>query len=136
MIPQKSQKCCSILDLSFSVHLKDGSLVPSVNEDFVNTAPHGAINQIGHALSCVIHAYATTSPDEKIFMAKLDIKDGFWHLDCEEGEEWNFAYVLPAHDGPSMKLAIPNSLQMGWIESPPYFCSATNTGWDMVEQYI
>jgi hypothetical protein len=28
-------------------------------------------------------------------MAKWDIKDGFWRMDCMEGEEWNFAYVLP-----------------------------------------
>jgi hypothetical protein len=28
-------------------------------------------------------------------MAKWDIKDGFWHMDCEKGEEYNFAYVLP-----------------------------------------
>jgi hypothetical protein len=31
----------------------------------------------------------------KIFMAKWDIKDGFWRLDGQDSEEWNFAYVLP-----------------------------------------
>jgi len=25
-------------------------------------------------------------------MAKRDIKDGFWRMDCRDGEEWNFAY--------------------------------------------
>ena len=49
-------------------------------------------------------------------MAKWDINDGFWHLNCEEGEEWNFAYILPQHEGQSTLLVVPNSLQMGWIE--------------------
>ena len=34
--------------------------------------------------------------DAKIFMAKWDIKDGFWRMDCKKGEEYNFAYVLNA----------------------------------------
>ncbi len=69
-------------------------------------------------------------------MAKWDIKDGFWRLDCEEGEEWNFAYVLPNSDGHSTKLVIPDSLQLGYIKSPPYFCVISKTGWDVAEQYI
>jgi hypothetical protein len=32
-------------------------------------------------LSCIIHAFAEADPDVAIFMAKFDIKDGFWHLD-------------------------------------------------------
>lgn len=51
----------------------------------------GAIDQIGHSLKRLIYAFAETGEDEKVFMAKKDIKDGFWRLDCQEGEEWNFA---------------------------------------------
>ena len=119
MIPHKSRKYRTILNLSFSLRLKDGSRVPSVNKNTVKTAPAGAIDQIGHSLARVIHAFASTSPDEKVLMAKWDIKDGFWCLDCAEGEEWNFAYVLPTHEGTSTLLVIPDSLQMGWVESPP-----------------
>jgi hypothetical protein len=60
-------------------------------------------------------------------MAKWDIKDGFWRMDCTAGEEWNFAYVLPQEDGKPVTLVVPTSLQMGWVESPPYFCAATET---------
>ena len=35
-----------------------------------------------------------------------------------------------------MKLVVPTSLQMGWIESPPYFCAASETGRDAAAQYI
>ena len=38
----------------------------------------------------IIHAFAEASNDAKIFMAKWDIKDGFWQMDCRKGKEWNF----------------------------------------------
>ena len=31
---------------------------------------------------------------------------------------------------------VSTSLQMGWIESPPYFCTVSETGRDVAEQYI
>ncbi len=46
----------------------------------------------------------------KVFMAKWDIKDGFWWMDYAEGEEWNFAYVLPQPKGEPIKLVILTSL--------------------------
>ena len=64
-------------------------------------------------------------------MAKWDIKDGFWRMDCAAGEEWNFAYVLPQEEGEPITLVVPTSLQMGWVESPPYFCAATETSRDI-----
>jgi hypothetical protein len=136
MIPHKSRKYRTILDLSFSLKLQDGGVIPSVNETSVKTAPRGSIDQIGHSLSRIIHAMASTPDDAKVFMAKWDIKDGFWRMDCKEGEEWNFSYILPQHDAPSTKLVVPNSLQMGWIESPPYFCAASETARDVAEQYV
>jgi hypothetical protein len=60
-------------------------------------------------------------------MVKWDIKDGFWCMDCAEGEEWNIAYMLPQAEGKPTKLVDPTSLHMGWVESPSYFCAATKT---------
>jgi hypothetical protein len=124
------------LDLSFSLRLEDGTRIPSVNENTVKTAPAGSIDQIAHSLARIIHAFASTAKDEKVMMAKWDIKDGFWRLDCREGEEWNFGYVLPSLDGKNTTLVIPNSLQMGWVESPPYFCAASGTARDVAIHYI
>ena len=135
MIPHKSRKYRAILDLSFSLRLEDGTSVPSVNEASVKTAPRGAIDQMGHTLQRIIHAFAQADPDAKIFMAKWDIKDGFWRLDCAEEEDWNFCYVLPQPPGEPIKLVVPKALQMGWIESPPYFCAASETGRDVATQY-
>lgn len=136
MVPHKSRRFRTILDLSFTIRLETGERVPSVNESTRKSAPQGAINQLGHSLGRIIHAFASTSEEEKVFMAKWDIKDGFWRLDCQDGEEWNFAYVLPQQDGPSTTLVVPNSLQMGWIESPPYFCTASETSRDVADIYI
>jgi len=68
-------------------------------------------------------------------MAKWDINDGFWRMDCEQGEEYNFTYVLPQEEGMPITLVIPTSLQMGWVESPPYFCAATETARDIASDY-
>jgi hypothetical protein len=135
MIPHKSRQFRAILDLSFRLKLKNGGFIPSVNESTTLEAPAGAIDQMGHVLSRVIHAMAEAGPEDKVCMAKFDIKDGFWRLNCAEGEEWNFSYVLPQDDGEPVRLVVPSSLQMGWVESPPNFCAASETARDVASQY-
>jgi hypothetical protein len=136
MVPHKSKPFRAILDLSFPVTLSDKSVHPSVNAATQKTAPRQAIDQLGHSLQRIIQAFANTDPNAKIFMAKWDIKDGFWRLDCQAGEEWNFCYVLPNRDSTApVELVVPTSLQMGWIESPPYFCAASETARDVAAQY-
>ena len=78
---------------------------------------------------------AQAADNEVVFFAKYDIKDGFWRLMCEEGAEYNFAYVMPQKEGEPIKLVIPTSLQMGWTESPSYFCAASETARDIAEEY-
>ena len=134
-IPHKSKAFRSILDLSFRLRLRSGGILASVNDTTVKLAPQGALDQLGHALSRIIHAFAEADDDDKIFMAKWDIKDGFWRMDCAEGEEYNFAYVLPQEEGKPVTLVVPTSLQMGWVESPPYFCAATETARDVATTY-
>jgi hypothetical protein len=69
-----------------------------------------------------------------ILFSKLDIKDGYWHMVVPEDEEWNFAYVLPkASPDEDTYLVIPSSLQMGWCDSPAYFCAASETARDVTE---
>ncbi len=125
-----------ILDLSFWLRLKNGGVQAAVNDTTTKTAPAGAIDQIGECLSPIIHAFAETDETAKVCMAKWDIKDRFWRMDCAEGEEWNFAYVLPQSAGEPVQLVVPTSLQMGWVESPPYFCTATETARDVTTDYI
>lgn len=57
-IPHKSKAFRSILDLSFALRLKNGGVRMSVNDTTEKTAPAGAIDQIGHVLQRLIHAFA------------------------------------------------------------------------------
>jgi len=136
MVPHKSRPYWAILDLSFPVKLSMGMEQQSVKAVTLKMAPQKAIDQIGHSLSRIIQAFATAAPDAKIFMAKWDIKDSFWRLNCRMGEEWNFWYVLPNIDPTApIKLIVPTSLQMGWVKLPPYFCTASETARDVAAQY-
>ena len=46
------------------------------------------MDQIGTALPRIIEAIARANPDEgDIFFSKLDIKDDFWRMVCEAGQE-------------------------------------------------
>jgi hypothetical protein len=134
-IPHKSKAFWSILDLSFRLRFKYGGFFESVNGATVKLAPSAALDQLGHALSCIIHAFAEARENDKVFMAKWDIKDGFWRMACKAGKEYNFAYVLPQEEGKPTTLVVPTSLQMRWVESPPYFCTASETARDIATDY-
>ncbi len=134
-IPHKLKQFCSILELSFHLRLKQGGILPLVNATTIKSAPKGAIDQLGHSLTWISHAFVEDKEDAHIFMAKWDIKDGFWRLDAEECAKWNFAYVLPQHPSQPSYLPVPTSLQMGWVESPPFFCAALETAQDVAQDY-
>ena len=68
--------------------------------------------------------------------AKIDLSDGFWRMLVRESNKWNFAYVLPGAAGDPLRLIIPHALQMGWTESPGYFCPTTKTGRDIMQAFI
>ena len=68
--------------------------------------------------------------------AKIDLSDGFWRMLVDEDSKWNFAYALPGSTAEPPRLVIPHALQMGWTESPGYFCATTETGRDIMQALI
>ncbi len=68
--------------------------------------------------------------------AKIDLSDGFWRMLVQECDKWNFAYFIPGAVEESLRLIIPHALQMGWTESPGYFCAATESGRDIMQALI
>ncbi len=44
-------------------------------------------------------------------------------------------YILPQKEGEPVLLVVPTSLQMGWVESPPYLCTATEMAGDVTTEY-
>lgn len=80
MIPHKSHSYFAILDLSFSIQQQDDTQIPSVNKASVKLAPRGATNQLGHSLSWIIHAFASTSKDTKVFILHDKVGHKRWFL--------------------------------------------------------
>lgn len=135
-IPHKSRAYRLLLDLSFGIKV-GGERLPSVNESTRQTAPHDALDYIGTALPRIIHAVATAATNQHCLFAKADIKDGFWRVFIEEEGRWNFAYVLPPRStDEEPHIVVPNSTQMGWVESMYFFCAASETARDVSQQLL
>ena len=138
MIPHKSKKYRCILDLSFSLNY-DGAIYDSVNDTTVKLAKQQSMTQLGSTLQRLVALMAKNHDLKKPFkFTKLDIKDGFWHMAVNDLDAWNFCYILPSHNKnqsiDDMEIVVPNSLQMGWCESPPSFCTASETARDIIDK--
>ena len=138
MIPHKSRLFRAILDLSFQLRV-NGKKLPSVNIASVIKAPQKAMAQLGFVLKRIIFQMGKEYDLNKPFMySKVDIKDGFWRLMVSADNAWHFCYVLPPVLGKAelddIEIVVPNALQMGWCESPPLFCTATETARDVIEK--
>ena len=131
MIPHKSRQFRAIIDLSFQLKM-NGKKMPSVNSATKAQAPQKSMAELGNVLKRIVFNMATNYNKQLPFIfSKCDIKDGFWRMIINQIDAWNFCYVLPTQTNSTSIddtiIVVPNSLQMGWSESPPFFCSATET---------
>ena len=101
--------------MSFALLLITHVHVLYVNENSKKTSLEVEMDQIGHGIMRLIHAFVEAPECANIFQAKCDIKDGFWRLDFKEGEEWNLLYNLPQKPGMPIMMVVTTSLKMGWI---------------------
>ena len=141
MIPHKSRKFRGILDLSFHVKTNKSKNQNSVNESTTKLAKQESMTQLGQALKRIIATLADGQNKQKQFIySKLDIKDGFWRMIVNTADAWNFCYVIPDKNNNKLndntKIVVPNILQMGWTESPPFFCAASETARDVIAQLL
>ena len=134
-VPHKSRLYRMILDLSFQVRLLTGERVPSVNDSSNKSlAFHASMRQLGLVIPRIIWTLATAPSSTPFSFVKFDIKDGYWRMAVSDRDAWNFAYVLPPlQPNDPVMLVIPAALQMGWCESPPFFCSASETARDIAD---
>jgi hypothetical protein len=58
----------------------------------------------------------------------MDLSGSFWRMTAKAGKEHNFAFQLPRREG-GMEThhVVPSSLQMGWKNSPAFFCTSTES---------
>jgi hypothetical protein len=74
--------------------------------------------------------------DEVVMLSKIDLSDGFWWMLVDKAEQLNCAYVMPDPPGSPVRIVVPAALQMGWTESPSYFCTATKMARDIVQGLV
>ena len=140
-IPHKSRKFRVILDLSFRFFF-NGAYKASVNDTTVPQAPVRSMGQLGTCFRRLIATMATNCDQNFPFrFSKLDVKDGFWRMVVSPSAAWNFCYVLPTANGKTVpledtELVVPDALQMGWCESPPFFCTASETARDVIQELL
>ena len=140
MVPHKSRRFRTILDLSFQLRHK-GQLLPSVNSNTTKLAPAQAMTQLGQCMKRIVATLADNiNPSQPFVFAKVDIKDGFWRLRVSNEDAWNFCYTMPSPNKDTnldeVEIVVPNSLQMGWCESPPLFCAVTETARDVIDDLL
>ena len=143
VVPQANRRGRIILNLSFPIRSKTtnprraGKIVqPSVNESTIQTAPSTPVKLIGVVLFEMFEYMAAAPPNVDILLSKVDLSDGFWRMTVHAHDCYNFCYILPQPPSESTRVVIPSALQMGWQESPAYFCTATETGRDLINWMI
>jgi hypothetical protein len=105
----------------------------SVNDTTTKLAPQGPVQSLGQVLPRLFHFMASTPKDQEIRLAKVDSSDGFWRLIVNPEQKCNFRHVMPDPPGSRVRIIVPSASQMGWAEIPACFCTATETGRDIVE---
>jgi hypothetical protein len=121
----------SIVDYSFSA-----SSLPSVNADTLKSAPPQAM-QFGKALRRLLQAINYADPAHGyVYLIKVDIADGFYRVWVNPEDVPKLGVVFPTLKGQPELIAFPLALPMGWVESPPYFCMATETVTDLANDEL
>jgi hypothetical protein len=136
VVPQTDRRGRIILNLSSEVPLparrelgkrrKRKRVHPSVNETSVPAEDQSAVKALGTAMHAILLFSFSTDCTWEIEWQKIDLSDGFWRMIVGTDMEYSFVYQMPQREGdPVRHYFVPSALQMGWMNSPAYFCSVT-----------
>ena len=126
VIPQRDRRARWIGDYSFYC----------VNEDTLPLAPKDSM-QFGHALDRYLRELLLADPKlGPVEQLKIDIGDGFYRCNVSIPDIPKLGLVFPVADDEEKLVAFPLVLPMGWVNSPPIFCAATETAADLANASI
>jgi len=126
VVPQRERRPRPIIDYTFN----------AVNQNSAPLAPYPAM-QFGAALQRLLQRIAYANPAfGPVYLAKLDLADGYYRIPLAPHAVQQLAVVLPADAGGDALIGLPLSLPMGWGLSPPYFCAFTETCADMANDTL
>lgn len=121
VVPQRDRRSRLIVDYTYS----------GVNNETARLAPSEAM-QFGKTLQRVLAKIVQANPAYgPVYLAKIDIADGFYRIGLQPRDIPRLGVVLPS-DTSDPLVAFPLALPMGWVESPPYFTSVTETACDLL----
>ena len=93
--------------------------------------------QFGHVLDQLLRKILLADPSYRPpKMMKVDIADGFYRIQLNVGDIPKLGVVFPTRDDKEPLVAFPLVLPMGWVNSPPAFCAATETSADLSNAQI
>ena len=126
VVPQRDRRPRTICDYTYF----------QVNEDTRPTAPKEAM-QFGKALQRILHHIHHANPHlGPVYLSKIDISDGFYRIWLRAEDIPKMAVLFPSRRGEEALVGLPLTLPMGWAESPPYFCSTTETVADLANAQL
>ena len=93
--------------------------------------------QYGRALDCLIHeiVYADTAL-VYVYLLKADVSDGFYRIGLRPEDAPKLGLIFPSGKEEKPMVAIPLTLPMGWKNSPPLFCTATEMVADLTNEAL
>ena len=116
VVPQRNRRPRTIIDYTFS------GVGPTTLQV---AAPHAM--QFGRAFQRILQRIAFANPKfGPVHLLKVDLSDGYYRVPLNARGALQLAVAMPSTRRQPM-LAIPTVLPMSWLESPPYFCMATET---------
>ena len=126
VIPQRDRRPRLIVDYSFS----------GINNDTVPIAPRESM-QFGRALPRILQTVVRADPRYgPVYLSKIDIADGFYRVWLQATDILKLGVALPTTPGQPPLVAFPLALPMGWVESPPYFTTLTETACDLANNHL
>lgn len=123
IVPQRGRRPRTIVDYSFY----------GLNAQTQKAARQEAM-QFGGTLERVIRAILGANPwYGPILLLKVDLSDGFYRIPLEPADIPGLGVAFPNSPETEKLVAFPLVLPMGWTESPPQFCTATETIVDLTK---
>ena len=126
VVPQRNRRSRWICDYTFS----------GVGPNTIPLVPQESM-QYGKALERYLRHILISDPKYgPIYMLKCDLADGYYRLGLVISDIPKLAVSFPSTDQQDPLIALPLVLPMGWKNSGPAFCAATETIADMANAVI
>ena len=94
--------------------------------------------QFGACLPCLLqNIWEAYLANGTVLLSKWEISDGFHRCLLRPADVGAFTYVVPPiPEDPAIYLCVDLILTMGWVNSPPFFCAASETATDLANAYL